>query len=144
MQRGYRVAYSAEAEIVHVHDETPQKIFRRYQREAMALKRIFPHERFGLRDFLRLFPANVASDWYHAWHDGVLPQKVAEIVMFRLMQFWGTYTGFASHGGPTANLRRTFYYPANLARPQAPRRPGGRQIDYSREFTPGPLSEEVP
>lgn len=146
MQRGHRVAYSAEAEIVHVHDETPQKILRRYQREAMALKRIFPQERFGLRDFLRLFPANVASDCYHAWHDGVLPQKAAEIVMFRLMQFWGTYTGFASHGSPTANLRRTFYYPGELARPQAPvaRRPEGRLIDYSCEALPGSLSEEVP
>lgn len=144
MQRGYRVAYSAEAEVVHVHEETPRKIFRRYQREAMALKRIFPHERFGLRDFLRLFPANVVSDCYHAWHDGVLAQKAPEIVMFRLMQFLGTYSGFARQGGPTDSLRRTFYYPGGLnRRTSTAARPGGRPIDYSRELPHGHVPEEA-
>lgn len=135
MRQGYRLAYSAEAEVVHVHEEPPRKIFRRYQREAIALRQIFPHERFGLHDFLRLFPANVASDCYHAWHDRVLGRELAQIVVFRLMQFWGTYRGYAWRGSPTASLRRTFYYPGDLTRPQpgAPTRSSRTPIDYTRE-----------
>src|SRR5436190_1443308 len=54
LERGHRLAYVAEAEVAHVHEETPSRIYNRYRREAMALKNIFPEERFGLRDFLRL------------------------------------------------------------------------------------------
>jgi len=43
LDSGYSIAYSAEAEITHVHQETPERIFNRYFREAIALKTIFPH-----------------------------------------------------------------------------------------------------
>lgn len=132
MRLGWRVAYNAEAEIVHLHDESPQRIFRRYQREAMALRRIFPDQRFGLRDFVRLCAANIASDFFHAWHDGVLGQRAAEIVVFRLMQFWGTYRGFARSGPVSETLRRTFYYPSELVRPRPTSAARSRQpIDYA-------------
>jgi rhamnosyltransferase len=98
MQAGYRIAYAADATIVHVHNETPSRIYNRYRREAIAFKRIFPNEYFSLWDFVRLFTANVANDWYHAWHDRVLPVQFRSIVVFRLMQFWGTYRGFSLRG----------------------------------------------
>jgi glycosyltransferase involved in cell wall biosynthesis len=110
MQQGYKVAYAADAEIVHVHDETPKRIYNRYRREAIALKRIFPHEQFRLRDFIRLFSANVINDYVHAWRDRVLRRNLRDIFVFRLMQFWGTYRGFAQ-GSVTSQLKQTFYYP---------------------------------
>ena len=48
IEAGHVIAYTAEAEIVHVHHETPRQVYNRYRREAMAFKRIFPEERFGL------------------------------------------------------------------------------------------------
>ena len=39
-EQGYKIAYTAEAEIVHIHDETPRGVFNRNRREAMAFKRI--------------------------------------------------------------------------------------------------------
>src|SRR5215510_10139059 len=47
-EQGYTIAYVAEAEIVHVHNETPQGVFNRYRREAMAFKRIHPEAHFNL------------------------------------------------------------------------------------------------
>jgi hypothetical protein len=56
----------AEAEVVHVHQETPRGVFNRYRREAMAFKRIHPEAHFNLYDFARLTVMNILSDLYHA------------------------------------------------------------------------------
>ncbi len=132
MQQGYKISYAADAEIVHVHDETPKRIYNRYRREAIALKRIFPLEQFRLRDFVRLFAANVFSDYAHAWHDGVLGRNVRSIFVFRLMQFWGTYRGFAQ-GSVTSRLKQVFYYPGERSRAASPnqRLREEHRIDYS-------------
>ena len=47
IDQSYGIAYIAEAEIVHVHDETPRGVYNRYRREAMAFKRIFPGRAFS-------------------------------------------------------------------------------------------------
>jgi len=115
-ERGYKIVYESDAEIIHVHDESWESIMNRYRREAIALKRIFPQEQFRFWDFLRLYTANVFSDLYHAWHDGVLLSNLRDIFLFRLMQFWGTYRGF-SHSGPVGSkLRNRFYYPNEMNR----------------------------
>ena len=135
MAKGDRIAYVPEAEIIHVHDETPKRIYNRYRREAIALKHIYPQEQFNLWDFIRLFPTNVISDYYHAWHDGVLTQNLVSIPTFRLMQFWGTYRGFAQRGLITGQLRQTFYYPRGLSRATNPDTLNNnrRTIDYTTQ-----------
>jgi len=110
MAAGYTIAYVAGAEIIHIHQEKPSQTYNRYRREAMAFKKIFPHEQFRLREFLRLLSGNVLSDYYHAWQDKVLMRNWLSIPRFRLMQFWGTYQGFA-HGAVSSQLQQTFYYP---------------------------------
>ena len=130
LERKLRIAYVAEAEVAHVHEETPSRIYNRYRREAMALKNIFPEERFGLRDFLRLFPSNTLSDIAVARNEGHL-ERVPEILMFRLMQFWGTYRGSTQRGGVSESLRRRLYYPSD-AKPRAEdHERNRRRIDYS-------------
>lgn len=111
MQMGYRIAYTSEAEVAHVHDETLRQTYNRYRREALALKRIFPEERFHFADFVRLFMANMVSDYAQASRDGVLRRELTAIPSFRFMQFWGTYRGYAQRGPVTSQLRQTFYYP---------------------------------
>ncbi|MFQ5944096.1 MAG: glycosyltransferase family 2 protein [Anaerolineales bacterium] len=111
--QGGKLAYVAEAEIVHVHDESPLQVFNRYRREAMALRRIRPDERFNLVDFVRLFTANVVSDLGQAAKDGGLSRYASDILSFRFSQFWGTYSGFSYAGDLTNELKQAFYYPAN-------------------------------
>ncbi len=111
---GKKIVYSATAEIIHVHNESYSQIYNRYKREAMALKRVYPHERFHIWDFLKLFIANVVTDYYHSWKDRMFFKNIVGIPLFRLMQFWGTYRGFVRHGSVSQQLRDRFYYPAGL------------------------------
>jgi GT2 family glycosyltransferase len=114
IEAGYIIAYSAEAEVVHVHTETPRQVYNRYRREAMAFKRIYPQEHFGLRDFLRLASSNIASDIWHAARQKQLSFSCRGILWFRWMQFWGTYQGYRRSGPLTRQLRQTFYYPQGI------------------------------
>jgi glycosyltransferase involved in cell wall biosynthesis len=127
---GWALAYAAEAEVVHLHRESPSKVYNRYRREAMALRRIQPGERFHLSDLARLFLSNVASDMNHARRDGVLRRSLWEITWFRWVQLWGTYRGFSLSGPLTSDLKRTFYYP--LDHPPSRRSPARSEspIDY--------------
>lgn len=123
IQDGHAIAYVAEAEVVHVHNETPRAVYNRYRREAMAYKHIFPQEKFHLGDFLRLYLSNVFSDIWHAARQKALGSAFKSILWFRWMQFWGTYQGFRHSGPLTWQLRKTFYYPLGRESraPSAPR-----------------------
>jgi glycosyltransferase involved in cell wall biosynthesis len=116
LRLAYKVAYSEEAEVIHVHNETITQVFNRYRREAIALKRIFPQEKFSFSDFLRLFVINSISDIYHSLHDAVFCKNLADIIGFRMMQFWGTYMGYTRRAPITNQLRQRFYYPNGLSR----------------------------
>jgi rhamnosyltransferase len=131
MDQGYKLAYIAEAEVIHVHDETPQAIFNRYRREAMAYKRIFPQEKFGFLDFVRLYTSNAASDLWHAAKGKIFWRVIRSILWFRWMQFWGTYQGFRHSGPLTWQLRKTFYYPRGLGEPARPRSRDIEPIRYA-------------
>lgn len=109
-ERGLDIAYVAEAEVIHVHNETPAGVFNRYRREAMAFKQIHPEAHFNLYDFLRLAAANILSDLWHAAREGVLWRNLASILWFRVMQFHGTRMGYRESGMVTPQLRETFYY----------------------------------
>ena len=110
----YRLAYVAEAEIIHVHNETRRQVYRRYNREAIAFTRIFPEERFRLWDFLRLSVSNISSDLWHAGRQKVLWAAAGSILWFRIVQFWGTYQGYRYAGPITKQFIRRFYYPRRL------------------------------
>ena len=107
---GYAIAYVAEAEIIHVHNETPRGVYNRYRREAMALRNIYPEAHFNFYDFLRLTIANIFSDLWHAAREGVLWRNIASIFWFRFMQFHGTRMGHRETSLITPQLRETFYY----------------------------------
>ncbi len=132
MKSGYKIAYTAEAEIVHVHEQTSRGIYNRYRREAIAFRRIFPRERFHFGDFIRLFIANTTSDIWHAFHQNTLFGSAFDIVMFRLMQFWGTFQGYRYSGEITKQLRKTFYYPPGNVKTMAKPASAVKNIDYSQ------------
>lgn len=111
---GYQIAYVPEAEIIHIHNETPARTYNRYRREAIAFKSIYSQENFSFGDFIRLLLANVFSDYYHALKDGVFAKEFRAILIFRFMQFWGTFHGYCHRKSISNELRQTFYYPRSL------------------------------
>ncbi|HZU86850.1 MAG TPA: glycosyltransferase family A protein [Anaerolineaceae bacterium] len=108
--KGGVISYIAEAEIIHVHQETWRGIYNRYQREAMAFKRIYPQEHFRRWDMLRLWLGNSLNDMRIAAREHVLLREWRNILHFRWNQFSGTYQGYRS-GQLTWQLKQTFYYP---------------------------------
>ena len=109
-EQGYKISYIAEAEIVHIHNETPRGVYNRYRREAMALRKIYPEANFNLYDFFRSMITNIFSDMWHAARERVLLKSIASIVWFRFMQFHGTRMGHRETSLVTPQLRETFYY----------------------------------
>ncbi len=108
--QGYKIAYAAEAEIIHIHNETPRGVYNRYRREAMALRRIYPESNFNFYDFLRLTTTNILSDLWHAARERVLLKSFRSIFWFRFAQFHGTRMGHRETSLITPQLRETFYY----------------------------------
>ncbi len=132
MARGYRVAYMADAEIIHVHDERPLQTFNRYRREALALKGISPEQHFNFIEFIRLYCSSAGGDMLHALRNGRLWGNMRSILNFRLMQYAGAYCGFHQHGPVTRELKERFYYPCSWSRPLR-KHPNHRKepIDYA-------------
>jgi len=113
---GHRIAYVADAEVVHVHEESARQVLNRYRREAIAMKSIFPSETFTFFNFLYMFLSNSINDLRLAIERGVFWKNFRSVLSFRLMQFWGTYRGYAQRGETSKALRSKFYYPHEMVR----------------------------
>jgi glycosyltransferase involved in cell wall biosynthesis len=117
MAGGYAISYIAEAEVIHVHEETPQQVYNRYRREAMAFKRLFPDQHYHPWNLVHNLTTNISNDLLHASRQHKLPAHLNEIFWFRWKQFWGTYKGYRQSGPLTWQLRQTFYYPGVTSLP---------------------------
>jgi rhamnosyltransferase len=109
-EQGYVIAYRAEAEVIHVHNETPVGVLNRYRREGMAFKQIYPEAHFSLYDFTRNVFSSIGFDLFHAARTHHLWRNFPSIFWFRFAQFLGTYQGYRHTGSLTPDLRQTFYY----------------------------------
>jgi glycosyltransferase involved in cell wall biosynthesis len=111
MAEGWHIAYQAEATVHHVHAESRSQTRNRYQREAITFQKVYPNEHFNVFDLWRLSARNIGADWKAARKEGVLAKNWADIVGFRIAQFWGTYKGFHTRWPASSGLKRRFYYP---------------------------------
>ncbi len=112
-------------------------------RLSIALKSIFGQDRFNLYDFLRLFMVSATSDIRQALRSQIFLQQYSNIIIFRFMQFWGTYRGFARRRSLSKQLRHTLYYPESKKR-TAPYRnnlESDRRIVYSDSSHSGEIDE---
>lgn len=125
------IAYVAEAEVIHVHDETWEQIHTRYRREAIALRLIDEHAHFTRGDFVRLLARNLLSDVRAASSQGALRRELGSILRFRYNQLLGTYRGFNGPPAVSAQLRARFYYPGDNGRLGHRRVSSENVIDYA-------------
>lgn len=108
---GYYIAYTADAGIIHIHNESRSKIFNRYEREAIALKKLFPDEKFGFFEFTRLLFSHIFLDCKSAYKNKSLRKHLGAIILFRSMQMYGTYSGFKFKEAISKEMKMRFYYP---------------------------------
>lgn len=128
---GWRIAYRADAGIIHVHDETWAGVRNRYRREAIAMKRINPEVHLSLLDVIRLLPEHIARDSYAAMRERLLFRKLGEIVAFRSNQMFGSWQGFRDRGQLRADLANRFYYPPRRVDPKGVGEVDDEVIDYA-------------
>lgn len=133
MKSGYEIAYVAEAEVTHEHDETMGQVYKRYKREAIALRQILPNSRFTFVHFLRQWVLRTLSDLYQARRDGKIVAHAGSILKFRLMQYWGTFRGYHFAGKINAQLHQTFYYPPNILDNKTAKPRPIEPIDYNND-----------
>lgn len=137
-EKGFTVVYQPSAEITHVHNESYGQIYDRYYREALALKKIYPEERLGKREFVCLLLSNISSDLLHAFNDKVIFKNFKDTVLFRLIQFSGSYRGFYDGGKVSTKLKERFYYPSREHYTSNGKGFGKEfKIDYSKVYDEG-------
>lgn len=108
--RGLRIGYVAEAPVFHYHHESWAQVRRRYEREAIALQRIRPEWHLTFFDFLRYFGSSVVYDLAKAAARRHF-LAAGEIVLFRLMQYWGSYRGNHEHRRMAEREKQRYFYP---------------------------------
>ena len=111
ISKEYKLYYNSDASVIHVHDETYLQIFWRYEREAIAMKTIFPEESFSFYEFLKCSYMNISSDLFNALKERVFIRKFFSIIAWRFIQFWGTYRGYKHKNSISTNLKKKLYYP---------------------------------
>jgi hypothetical protein len=93
-ERVIRFAYSAEAEIVHVHQETWKGIYNRYRREGMAFKHINPEAHFSILGIHQALRENVQNDRREARCRRRLSQGKLVDIQIPFVPVLGTYRGY--------------------------------------------------
>ena len=131
--RGYKIAYVADAPVVHVHDETWNIIRNRYRREAMAYARIVDGSKMSLSTAVGLALSNIAGDYRDAVKANCVHNNMLTIPLFRFAQFIGAWQGFRTSDHVSARLLERFYYPADSTSHHSQPEPG-RKIEYSKTF----------
>jgi len=108
---GMKIGYVADAAVYHLHDESWAQVRRRFEREAIALQYIMPEIHVSFADVLRYFSSAVWMDFIDANKRRILGRKAKEIVMYRLMQFWGVYRGNHMHRLLSRATKEQYFYP---------------------------------
>lgn len=105
------IGYQKDALVYHIHEETWGQIQRRYEREAIALQKIMPQIHMSFGDFLRYYISAVFLDFGCAIEEKCLLDVFYEILIFRLMQFWGGYKGNHEHRKLSREMKEKYFYP---------------------------------
>lgn len=129
-EQGYSIAYVAEAEVIHIHEETFHQVYNRYRREAIAMKQILPESHFSVRNMVSMILRKILADLSRAYRDRTLSKEALGIVRFRVMQYLGTWQGYRYSGKIDQQLHRQFYYPPQMLSEKIPESRTIEPINY--------------
>ncbi len=109
--RGHKVGYASKATVYHIHEESWSQVKIRYEREAIALQAIMPEIHVSVWDFLRYVLVGVLSDMAKAIERKQLLANLGSIFIFRICQFYGSYTGNHEHRKLSKKRKEIYFYP---------------------------------
>jgi glycosyltransferase involved in cell wall biosynthesis len=121
-----RIGYVADAAVVHIHEETLSQTRRRYYREALTLREIFPEVHFHFGDFVRCFAAGVFHDYSEALTQRKFINVAGGVLAYRFMQYWGALRGHNEHRILSRAQKESYYYPRS-------RKKRGRALEEDRD-----------
>jgi len=131
LEEGHKIAYQADASIVHLHEETWASVQNRYRREAIAFRLINKQESFNFLTFLNLWLKNTWQDFRFAASERVLLKNLISIIRFRFNQYWGTYKGYKQSYLLDNEVRERFYYPEGYIKKEKKEADKDRRIRYN-------------
>ena len=106
-----KITYNANSIVFHLHEESWGKVKNRYLRESIALQQIMPEVHLSLPDCIRYFFSGVFFDIGAAIQEKCLLNKLTEIILFRLMQYSGSYKGNHEHRKLSKAMKEKYFYP---------------------------------
>jgi L-ascorbate metabolism protein UlaG (beta-lactamase superfamily) len=108
---GGKVAYVAEAGVHHYHYETWPQVRRRFEREAIALRKVMPQVRFGLWDMLRYAGVGTLRDWVSDQAaTGTATPRLA-MLRYRWNQYLGAWRGGREHRKLSEAEKEKYFFP---------------------------------
>lgn len=108
---GLKTGYVASASVYHIHDESWEQVEMRYEREAIALQEIMPEVQVTKIDAFRYFSSAVFLDAFRAYRNKVFWSNLVSIVIFRFLQYRGTYKGNHDHRILSVKSKEKYFYP---------------------------------
>lgn len=107
---GHKVAYTAGAQVFHIHNESWERIRIRYERESVALREIMPEVHISTLDLVQWIVSSIWSDYQTAASQrnyGAL----LEIFLYRINQYWGSFRGNHEHRKLSKEMKHKYFYP---------------------------------
>ena len=109
--RGGKIAYVAEAPVVHIHEESYKQTQNRYYREALTLREIMPEVQLNFADFVRYLTTGILFDFSVATEQKIFWRQFWPILRFRYAQYRGTYKGHNENKKLSRTQKENYYYP---------------------------------
>ena len=106
-----KVLYVPEAAVYHYHKESWAQIQRRFEREAIALRRIMPQVHVNPLDLARYFSNSVIKDCLSAHRAGLLTRHALDILRYRWHQYLGVYKGNHQHRKLSHAEKEKYFFP---------------------------------
>lgn len=110
-EEGERVAYVASASVFHYHHENWRQVRRRYEREAIALRKIMPEIHVHWHDALRYFAAGLLGDSARALSQRCFLSRIGSVFLFRYCQYVGAWRGNHLHRALSRREKEKYFYP---------------------------------
>lgn len=109
---GGKVAYVSTAAVYHLHNESWYQVQRRFEREAIALRKIFPGLVIRRRDVVRYIYSAIINDIFTRENKRPRLNQIPSIFFYRVNQYIGSYRGNNHKKVLTAELRENYFYPS--------------------------------